>query len=779
MAPTSGADQCEDPLFRKLRKRPEGRALDRADADTSQSAALYGQGRRLAASAEEAVAMRISSVEDNTACLPPPRRSRFERWKAKAEAAGVSIDWRPHGDASTLYLPGNEHVFNEQKEWIGKAKAECAKIEEGADPSPVDERIWSASLLRREARVLGPWLTGGVHEANPIPVALAFKLAPRGSQLGGHSLNTEFFLEEAEFDEDPGIAQELVGGIELEATCEDSQFTFHHPSFWDTPGARKKSLDALREEATTGAFIQLGTVPMLPLRINPRFIVEQGLKADQITLKLRAIANMSWGELSVNDTISLEDLHDMKLTSGVRFGRDIGILARIAAKTIMIKRDMTNAFRQVPVCPADWWLQCTVSARGCEVDTRIVMGSRAAVHKFQRVHESIARAFQRPITKFDAAHPPADPLVAQIIASRKRKFGVEQGERVASTHIYVDDGVHGALNDDVELTFGVLQFGKGESAARGRVHEAIIDHTYKRSRFAMSEDKDETKEDQSMEVLGVMVDPPKQALRYPPRKIPTLKKEIKAALELPADATVPRKKIESLVGKEKWMAHVALELNHLLASGYAVAKCGAKHVGLGEQFRVDQRRILDALDDLPDVPLVPASLFPQVGAPGHCLVFQDASTSTGHGGWFIWKGTLYSVHGVWPEAVLNAFASKEWSISPAEAWAEVVLLELARVHAPDATTVTDFTDNESTRAAANKGRSSSAAMNPLARALAELSAQPGRVVRTLRVTTKENLLADELSRGLHDAAKKAARELGLAHRQLEVPQHLLELLPTN
>ena len=723
--------------------------------------------------------MHISSVEDNTACLPPPRKPRFERWKEKVEAAGFSIDWRPPGDASTLYLPGGEHVFAEQKEWIGRATAECAKIEEGDDPSPIEDRTWSASLLRPEARALGPWLTGGEHEANPIPVALAFRIAPRGDQPGGHGLCTEFFLEEAEFDEDPGIAQELVDGLDLESTCVDSQYAFHHPTFWDTPAGREKSLSALREEAKTGAFIQLGTVPMVPMRINPRFIVEQGLKADNITKKLRAIVNLSWGELAVNDTISLDDLHDMKLTSGVRFGRDVGILARIAAKIIMIKRDMTNAFRQVPISPVDWWLQCTVSARGCEVDTRVVMGARSAVHKFQRVHEAIARAFRRPIAAFDAAHPPTDPTVVQIVASRKRKLGVAQGERLSSTHIYVDDGCHGASHDEVKLAGNVLQFRKGEQALRGSVHGAIIDHTYKRAKFAMSAEKDEARVDEPLEALGVEVDPSQHVLRYPPRKIPALQKDIRTALELPASATTPRKRIESLVGKEKWMAHVALELNHLLASGYAVAKCGATHVGLGEQFRKDQRRILEALDDLPDVPLVPASRFPQVGAPGHCLVFQDASTSTGFGGWFIWNGTLFSVHGVWPDEVLKAFASKAWSISPAEAWAEVVMLALAQEHAPDATTVTDFTDNESTRAAARNGRSNSEAMNPLARALAELSSQPGRVVRTLRVTTKENLLADDLSRGVHAAARQAAKELGLEHRQLEVPQHLWRMLPTN
>ena len=62
--------------------------------------------------------------------------------------------------------------------------------------------------------------------------------------------------------------------------------------------------------------------------------------------------------------------------------------------------------------------------------------------------------------------------------------------------------------------------------------------------------------------------------------------------------------------------------------------------------------------------------------------------------------------------VLQAFAEKRWSISPAEAWAEVVLLDLGETVAPEANAVTDFTDNESTRAAAKNGR-----CIPLCRAL--------------------------------------------------------------
>ena len=722
--------------------------------------------------------MHISSVEDGGERYPPPRKPRFERWKERVEAAGFSIHWRPTGDASTLYLPGHEGDFAEKKQWIGAAKVEAERIEQGLDPRPIEDRSFPSSHLRAEARALAPWLTGGKYEKNPIPLAFVYPRAPRGKELGGHDLAVEFFLEEAELDEDPGIATELVDGLELEATVVDSHFAFHHPSFWDTPEGREKSLSALREEAKTGAFITLGEVPMIPLRINPRFVVDQGLKSDGITRKLRAIINLSHlGKLlSVNGHISLEDLHNLKLTSGIKYARCIGILARIAVKVIQLKRDMKNAFRQVPVCPFDWWLQCCISPRGCEVDTRVVMGARSSVHKFQRLHEAIARAYRRPIARIDAQHPPTDPDVTSIMASRKRKLGVMQGERISTTHVYVDDACHGTANDPIQLKSSVLQFASGEVVDRGRVHEAIIDHTYKRSKMEMSEDKNEFT-DKEMEALGVEVDPPKQAVRYPPRKVGALEDGIREALATPDGGTIPRKKIETLIGKEKWMAHVALEINHLLASGYAVAKCGAPHVGLGAHFRTDQQALLNALRaGLPDTPLVPASRFPQVNDPTHCLVFQDASTSTGFGGWFIWQGTLFHVEEEWPQCVLAAFKDGRWSISPAEAWIEVVMLVLAQQHAPDAAAVTDFTDNEATRAAANNGRSGSEAMDPLARELAALASHPGRIVRTLRVTTGENKLADELSRGIA-AAQKVAAQLNLKHRRLKVPAELWALLP--
>lgn len=440
---------------------------------------------------------------------------------------------------------------------------------------------------------------------------------------------------------------------------------------------------------------------------------------------------------------------------------------------------MANAFRQMPISPFDWWKQCAVSGRGVEVDTRMVMGAKSSVHKFQRIHEFIVRAFRKYLTAFDNSHPPtSDPGLRRNLAERAAALGPAQGNRISTTHPYVDDACHAVSNDVVTLTEQLGDLPADSKIERGRAHEHIIDRTYADAGVAMAGgEKAEFKYD-VMESLGVEIDLQSKTLRYPPRKIPALQTAIREVLAVPKGGNIRKKKIEKLVGKEKWVAHVALEIDHCLASAYATANAKPTMVGVGDRLRSDQQQILAALDNLPEVPLVPASAFPPPESEQSLVVFQDASTSTGYGGWFVWRDVLYFVADAWPPAVRQAFTDGRWSISPAEAWAELLMLSLASQVAADATAVTDFTDNESTRAAARKGRSSSATMRPIAERIAALSSVSGRVVRTLRVTTLENKLADALSRGEEDAAVKAARELGIPAHRLSAPRHLLDLLPT-
>ena len=789
-------DAAAAAFVRQLRQMPEGAALARAEADLRAAGGLYDQGRRLAATTAEAQVSFVESVEDARCSFPPRRAPRAERWRLAALAAGVSPDWRPPGGACTLFLPEHEHIFDDMRAWVGAAKRECQAVERGEDPDPPPDLHVSAALMRPEARALAPWLTGGIYAAAPVPVAVVYPSSPRGLAHGGHDVDLEWFLKQAAdpSEPDPGIAFELADGLESESAAVDSNLAFHHPSFWGPDEAyREKSLAALRDEAAQGAFIELGEVPMLPLRCSPRFIVDQGYYSDGIRRRLRAILNLAWGDPSVNDLIDLADLHDLKLTSGVRFGRAVGILREMLGPIgiALLKRDMKNAFRQLPFSPLDWWQQCCISPRGVEVDTRVVMGCRASVHKFQRVAELVGRAIRRRLAAFDSLHPIAVPAVERVLATRAAKLAADQARKTSATHVYIDDAVHGTSNDPIptaslhgperELALAAPSAVVG-AVERGRAHEAIIDDTYAATGIVMAgraceagiDDKAEYNTEK-IEGLGVEVDAAMGVLRYPPRKISGLRQSIRAVLA--KTKAQPITNVSSLIGKEKWLAHVALELDHFLRSGYAIAKCNAPYVVLSAQFRIDQEAVLRSLDEPHDVPLVAASAFPPPESPSTLLVFQDASTSTGIGGWFARGGTLYFVHEEWSAAQLRLFADGTWSISPAEAWAELVLLSLAATHAPDARTVTNFTDNESTRAAARRGSSRSSAMDPLARAIAALGVQDGRITRTVRVTTKENALADALSRGDYDAVTVAAAHLRLHAVRLRVPDELWAYVP--
>ena len=172
------------------------------------------------------------------------------------------------------------------------------------------------------------------------------------------------------------------------------------------------------------------------------------------------------------------------------------------------------------------------------------------------------------------------------------------------------------------------------------------------------------------------------------------------------------------------------------------------------------------------LPLVPASYFPAFGSFVHIVGLQDASSTTGGGGWLLVEGKMHGISVRWPLWLIEAMRQMRYSISPAELWTElallVILLRVQRrcVHS----FVTDFTDNESARAAANRGRSATASMHPIAQAIARIANRDDITLRTLRVSTKENATADAMSReGGIQAGKDLAARLGV-----EFVEHIIE-----
>jgi hypothetical protein len=191
-------------------------------------------------------------------------------------------------------------------------------------------------------------------------------------------------------------------------------------------------------------------------------------------------------------------------------------------------------------------------------------------------------------------------------------------------------------------------------------------------------------------------------------------------------------------------------------------------------FLQDQRDILLSLPTLPRLPLVPRSLFPEMTSTDSSVIFHDASGSFGVGGWLIDGDAFCYVSEAYPPEIQAAMRATPAviSISATELLATSMMVALARERRPWATYITSFTDNEAARVAATKGGSGSAAMAPVADRLARETADGGFLLRALRVSTKENAVADGLSRSPPLDPAAVATSLGLSTLRLHVPPRL-------
>ena len=131
----------------------------------------------------------------------------------------------------------------------------------------------------------------------------------------------------------------------------------------------------------------------------------------------------------------------------------------------------------------------------------------------------------------------------------------------------------------------------------------------------------------------------------------------------------------------------------------------------------------------------------------------------------LYFGTLHAWQIRWPEWLSVAIHAvpKRWSISPGELWAMWMSEKITRRATNQrGLFITIFTDNESARAAATRGSSNSPQMRIIAEGMAIWAAEEDATMRAMRVTTKENQSADDISReGGEAAAQDLADHLGV------------------
>ena len=659
-----------------------------------------------------------------------------------------------------------------------------------------------AYLLRPEASAMGSWVTAGHHSLHPVPACDYF--ADPTSDL-----DTGYFDGRvAAGDKDEAIADEVRRGLADDSTVTGTFMAWHHASFADFIDA---SAAAIVSDLKLGRFESLGSgVPTVPHRCVPHGCVDQSTPTKK---KIRCITDHTYpfGRPSTNAGTDLSLYPDTHLSSGVAVGRQVGIVRAAGAGSVITKRDAVAAFRQVPICPSDYWKCGLAWSTGILIDVRLSFGSRIAVNKYQRVMLVCARHAMQEVAAFDASHPTTVASVACFLADRASTLGLDQSRLAALTQ-YIDDAHLASTADPVtpssETVQGatVCRLRGGGSCQRGLAHGALLDDVYSQAGIIIdSGDKmvntvnDGTRSDPPVEALGVEIDAAAASMSYPKAKVPRLRELIDSLVGEALTGTVSVGVMESTLGKEKWAAHVAVEINPLLSSTHATLHA-ALRVGSSGRGRVsgrqrsaltapparslisDQRLIHAMADSLPSVPLVPASIFPPAASELAAHPFQDASEKYGMGGFFLDEAAQCFRYFItkWPTSPVDVGAAlaarpRRWTIAAAELFAELVAVD-AVVRYTEASFITNYTDNEVARAVANKGTTDAPALTPIVTALQSIVISSGKRLRTVRVTTKENSVSDGLSRGDLTPLHALAAAAGIPAVPFSAPRRMWSLL---
>ena len=689
---------------------------------------------------------------------------------ARSAAAQVDPAWRPRGGAAGLFHDPAD--WDQMQQWRRAALTAWAAMARGdAFEAPPDLHI-PAARMRPEARALGPWVTGGAAAEAPYPVAAYAEVPPCG-------LRAQVFQAwAAAHDGDQAIASELPWGLEDEAEGLDILLAFHHSSCWEDSRYAQAVVDVVAAEgpAGTGWLQDSGDIPFVPLRCVPKGVVDQVHKLRVVTDHTHPFGYF----ISANDGVDLAALPDLKFSSGVKFARIVGVLDSAGVGVLMWKRDAVSAYRQVPIHPCDLWKCGMAGPRGILIDSRLSFGARMAPNKFQRLMLVAVQEATAQIAAFDAAHPPVDPRVLAWLEERAPLDGADgaalDGRRCRLSGVvqYIDDTLGCSVNDFIPSV----------GAWRGERHAGIFDAVMATAGVEMAEGAKCVNAEDEVEALGVMVSAAEGVVYYPEKKRLRLEELIDDTVALALVGPVPRARIESLVGKEKWVAHVAPALGPHLTSAYAALQHatsrGLLAVSVGDEagsFVTHQREIRRTLASQPRRPLIPRSEFPPLDHAASTVVAQDASGSWGIGGYVLHGAQCTYFAEPYPPVVAEALRRREISICSTELAAELAAVMIALESGASVQYITDFTDNEAARVAATRGTSTSVAMAPLAHELAAVMVESGCALRTLRVTTKENELADHLSRDGDTAPLVAAIAAAKGRlRRVAVPERVWALL---
>jgi len=580
-------------------------------------------------------------------------------------------------------------------------------------------------------------VTGGLHPRRATTVACAVPVSGLNITRIRQAATDSAFPDKA-------ILDELEFGLDHKSTTpRKTRIAAGHAGAFRHQDKITAALEAELDEKDP-AWLQgpFAYPPFWPLRCVERNVVEQ-LRPDKI--KYRITTDMSEANTpdSINAGIDLGLEPPHKMCRILEFAQAAAILESTGQRVYAWMYDLSAAYRQIPVATDLHWAQCFVWKTKFYVDLRGVFGDRSLVHKFTRIANLLVWVIRGRIRRRrrTAQGDLPDNLVAWL-RHRTERLGEDQAVLHWGME-YIDD-------------YGGLSIGAAE--ANHDLDEALA--VLQEFNLPPSWDK-VVRPTRTGDLLGCTFDLDQRLLRLAESFLWKLRRRTRRLL----DATDEERSFADLEKVVYYHAHVVLfepALKPEAASSFAFYRKAKatrpRPFRLTAEFQQICERFLVVDGNGSAMPLAPALWFPRRGSRFRIDVESDASGDTG------WGVILLPAPDT-PDFVF--YAADAWQ--PAEADAHINMKELyvtllAAFLFGDifvGASVMEAIDNTVARAVAANNKTGSPQLRRIQKHRIDRHLAVGWKTRQQYIRSKDNDLADALSRGDHDGFMEAVRRRGI------------------
>ena len=474
----------------------------------------------------------------------------------------------------------------------------------------------------------------------------------------------------------------------------------------------------------------------------------------------------------MNPFLGISNQPPVRLVTITQFGRAIAILWTAAAQeegvTVeLYSVDISSAYRRVAKQSRDTFKQGVLTPKGPARDLRGQFGDRGMPGKFTRITDLVVHRVRKELKAFDESNPPSQQGVQQWLKERQAA-GLNSEQVMSHMQAYLDDIMGGTIKD----SWRCPDTGRTRPEAHcDRLMEVVAGPDS--FNLPIKAAKVIRPTGGGMKGLGIMVDSGGRCLYF------TEEKRLKTVQQLSRDLlevqTQTRQVIHSNMMQLVWMGQIHFPIRPFLTRGFRLAGSSSTSrrwrtakVQVPEGVRSDISQVTELLKVPTFLPLFPRVNLPGPLKEGSWVIMEDASSSVGLGS-FLAEPPGYHIMSQWEE-----WEKEELHINTLEAATTPMSIDVFGRMVPGSELVVviyECVDNTVAQHSMQSGASKPKEVHMnrvLTRRLNSLK-EVDCTSCSMRITTKENLFSDLLSRGREEEFMWAARQCGFQPIRLEIP----------